>query len=173
LLKARFHLAYHFEKRAFDAYDLAVAKGGPKLKPAAPRQDPAPADADPEGPRMPAGKDQDGFPLLPPGIPNFQGQGGTDGHLRSTARALPMSVVVTFLEGRLRHEQVYYLIDKTGLTGTYDFTLDSSNRGPGVVSPAPDFFAAVEQQLGLKFEKTNVDAQVLVIDHIDKTPTEN
>jgi uncharacterized protein (TIGR03435 family) len=174
LLKARFHLVYHFEKRSFDAFNLVLAKGGAKLKPAAPAQGPAPADGDPEGFRAPAAKDRDGFPILPPGIPNFQGQGGSDGHLRTTARALEMSRIAEFLQFDLRSlYQVNYLIDKTGLAGTYDFKLDRSNRSPGLESSAPDFFTAVEQQLGLKFEKTKVDAQVMVIDHIDKTPTEN
>jgi len=174
LLKARFHLAYHFEKRNFDAYNLVVAKGGAKLKPAAAPQGPAPSDADTAGPRAPAAKDQDGFPILPPGRPNSQGQGGPDGHLRTTVRAFPMSRIVELFQVQLRRwYQVNYLIDKTGLTGTYDFKLDYSNRAPGADSTAPDFLVAIEQQLGLKFEKTKLPVDVLVIDHIDKTPTDN
>jgi uncharacterized protein (TIGR03435 family) len=72
-----------------------------------------------------------------------------------------------------RGYQVNYLIDKTGLTGAYDFKLDYSNRVPGADSTAPDFLVAIEQQLGLKFEKTKLPVDVLVIDHIDKTPTDN
>src|SRR5579862_3901125 len=32
LLKERFHLTFHTEKKDFDLYTLVVAKGGPKLK---------------------------------------------------------------------------------------------------------------------------------------------
>jgi uncharacterized protein (TIGR03435 family) len=77
------------------------------------------------------------------------------------------------------------LVDKTGLTGTYDFRLEalgSMNYIGGMLNPPPvdadggprpDIFAALEQQLGLKLEKTKVPVDVLVIDHIEKTPTGN
>lgn len=174
LVKDRFHLAYHFEKRTFDGYNLVIAKGGTKLKPVACPQGPASPDADPDSVHMPAAKDEEGFPILAPCKPSFQGQGGPDGHLRTTARALPISRVLVMLQGTLQlRYHVNYLIDKTGLTGAYDFKLDQSNRAPDVDSPAADFFTAVQEQLGLRFEKTKVEAQVLVIDHIDKVPTEN
>ncbi len=174
LLKARFHLAYHFEKRRFDAYNLVVAKSGAKLKPAAPPVGPAPAQQ--QGVITGAtefAKDADGFPILPPGYPKFRGV-GADGHMRLTARALPMSQIVELFQGDVqRRYQVNYVVDKTGLTGTYDFKLDSGNRAGGAESAAPEFMDAVEEQLGLRFEKSKIEAQVLVIDHVDKTPTDN
>jgi uncharacterized protein (TIGR03435 family) len=40
-------------------------------------------------------------------------------------------------------------------------------------SNGPNIFDAVQDQLGLKIEKTRGPAQVLVIDHVEKRPTEN
>jgi uncharacterized protein (TIGR03435 family) len=37
----------------------------------------------------------------------------------------------------------------------------------------PSIFAAVEEQLGLKLESKRIPVDILVIDHIEKTPTEN
>ncbi len=37
----------------------------------------------------------------------------------------------------------------------------------------PDLFTAVQQQLGLKLEDRKAPFEVMVIDHIEKTPTEN
>lgn len=37
----------------------------------------------------------------------------------------------------------------------------------------PSIFDAVQDQLGLKIEKTRDPVQVLVVDHVDKKPTEN
>ncbi len=169
LLAARFHLAYHFEKRSFDGYDLVVAKGGPKLKRPAPPDGAGPSKSDADIPRAPASKDQDGFPNLPPGHTNVQGFGTPDGHMRLAWRMMPIVSLTNMLQNTLRN---YHVVDKTGLTGAYDFRLDFVQDRTADDS-GPDVFAAVENQLGLKFEKTKVDAQVLVVDHIDKTPTEN
>jgi uncharacterized protein (TIGR03435 family) len=38
---------------------------------------------------------------------------------------------------------------------------------------APTMIQAVEEQLGLKLEKKKIQIDVLIVDHIDKIPTEN
>jgi uncharacterized protein (TIGR03435 family) len=70
-------------------------------------------------------------------------------------------------------------VDKTGLTGNFDFTLkwtpDQSPRGPdGTPSPATvaSIMTAVQEQLGLKLEPQIGPVQILVIDHVE-TPSEN
>jgi uncharacterized protein (TIGR03435 family) len=79
------------------------------------------------------------------------------------------------------------VVDKTGLTGNYDYTLQwtpddvgtpmAGDAGPGKgdVSPdagGPTLLTAVEEQLGLKLESTKSMLDVIVIDHID-LPSEN
>jgi uncharacterized protein (TIGR03435 family) len=54
------------------------------------------------------------------------------------------------------------IVDKTGLTGTFDFTLQWSD------SEGPSLFTALQEQLGLKLEPQKVPTGVLVIDHIEK-----
>jgi uncharacterized protein (TIGR03435 family) len=68
------------------------------------------------------------------------------------------------------------VVDKTGLTGRYDFSLrwtpddapDSSASHPS----APSMFTAIQEQLGLKLVPSKGHVEVLVIDHIEK-PSEN
>ena len=74
------------------------------------------------------------------------------------------------------------VIDRTGLTGNYDFTLrwapdngvtTASNGSDGAQPDTlPSIFTAVQEQLGLKLESTKVPASVLVIDHLER-PTQN
>jgi uncharacterized protein (TIGR03435 family) len=67
------------------------------------------------------------------------------------------------------------VIDKTGLAGRYDITLNwiPEYAGP----PAPDsngvgVFTAVQEELGLKLEPQKAPVEILVIDHAEK-PSEN
>jgi uncharacterized protein (TIGR03435 family) len=54
------------------------------------------------------------------------------------------------------------VIDKTGLEGLYDFTLEWTDAGD------PSLFSALEEQLGLKLEARKSPVEVLVIDHAEK-----
>jgi uncharacterized protein (TIGR03435 family) len=72
-------------------------------------------------------------------------------------------------------------VDKTGLTGRYDFDLEWTpdetqfdGRMPPIKaenSGKPDLFAAV-QQLGLRLESAKGPVPVIVIDHVER-PSEN
>jgi uncharacterized protein (TIGR03435 family) len=67
------------------------------------------------------------------------------------------------------------VIDKTGLTGYYDFTLNwapSNSQSDTVVNPGPSIFTAVEEQLGLKLEPRKGPVDFLVIDQAER-PSQN
>jgi uncharacterized protein (TIGR03435 family) len=65
------------------------------------------------------------------------------------------------------------VIDKTGLTGSYSFSLEWTVDGtPADVATGPSIFTAVEEQLGLKLESSKAPTEILVIDHAEK-PTQN
>ena len=69
------------------------------------------------------------------------------------------------------------VLDKTGLTGLYDFTLEFVHNNPDLVaSDSPDadrsIFGAIQDQLGLKLVPAKEPAEILVIDHAER-PSEN
>jgi uncharacterized protein (TIGR03435 family) len=159
LLAERFKLALHHETKAATTYDLVVAKNGPKLKELA---------EDPDAPNpglQPA-------PAAPP-RPNYNGAVAVNG-LKRSAEGL-----AALLAAQLGAP----VADATGLKGTYEIHLHWSGTGVNVsATDAPDDTAiegqptllqAVEEQLGLKLVPKKGQIDILVIDHIEKVPTEN
>jgi uncharacterized protein (TIGR03435 family) len=66
------------------------------------------------------------------------------------------------------------VLDKTGLTGFYQFDLKyADERQPVENQVGPSVFTAVQEQLGLKLESKKSPVEVLVIDHAEKVPLEN
>jgi uncharacterized protein (TIGR03435 family) len=68
------------------------------------------------------------------------------------------------------------VVDKTGLTGHYDFTLDISKYATPGMSPEEMSSALAEclqQELGLRVEARKLPLEILVIDHAEKMPTGN
>jgi uncharacterized protein (TIGR03435 family) len=62
--------------------------------------------------------------------------------------------------------------DKTGITGDYEIKLSFAPAGADD-STLPSIFTAVQEQLGLRLESQKVPVEMLVIDHVEKIPTEN
>jgi uncharacterized protein (TIGR03435 family) len=72
------------------------------------------------------------------------------------------------------------VLDKTGLTGAYDFTLEwvpdtATTSSPDVRNtvtlpgiPVASLFSALEQQLGLKLEPGKSPIEIMVIDHVER-----
>ena len=70
------------------------------------------------------------------------------------------------------------VLDKTGLEGRYGFfllwtQLSAESVDAAAGSGPPDFFAAVEQQLGLKLQPNREPVEILIVDHAERVPTEN
>ncbi|MBV8845515.1 MAG: TIGR03435 family protein [Bryobacterales bacterium] len=196
LLIERFGLTFHRESKEFPLYELTVAKNGSKLKTAAEApagaDQPVPGQTGKDGGPPPIGKD--GLPQLPPGRPGafmMMAPGG----MRMVGNMRTVQEIADMLGNQLGTP----VVDKTGLSGKYDFTLTFSREpgqglpglppppppppggdaGPGKLGPGPDLsdaanlFTAVQEQLGLKLDKKKGPLDVLVIDHMEKTPTEN
>ncbi len=66
------------------------------------------------------------------------------------------------------------VVNRTNLSGRYDFMLRWSDEMQGGTDPAatPGFFTAIQEQLGLKLEPTKAPVDVMTIDHIER-PSEN
>jgi uncharacterized protein (TIGR03435 family) len=193
LLEERFHLTYHLEKRELDTYELVVAKGGPKLQDA---EIPAELPTRSAGPaERPTGRD--GYPILPAGWPSGVGVAvngmmfmpmnhprgfePVDLHFASRENrfglirfSFRMKTITQVLGELQRLAGIAHVVDHTGLQGKYDIKLAFSLGGFDDASePGPDMFSALEKQLGLKLVKSRAPLDVIVIDHIDRTPVEN
>lgn len=109
-------------------------------------------------------------------LPGFGGRGpGSIGVRNAT-----MEQFAGFLQARIVDRPV---VDKTGLTGKYDFTLtwrpdnlDSQPPNapplPADIESRPDIFGAMQEQLGLRFQPERTAVEVLVVDKAAK-PSEN
>ena len=70
------------------------------------------------------------------------------------------------------------VLDRTGLTGPFDFSLewspepDITLKPDQAVATGPTFLEALQKQLGLKLVATTAPSDVLIIDHIEH-PDEN
>ncbi|HWB32000.1 MAG TPA: TIGR03435 family protein [Acidobacteriaceae bacterium] len=63
------------------------------------------------------------------------------------------------------------VVNKTGLTGRYDFTLKwtfDETKAPADGSAAPSLFTAIQEQMGLKLDAVKAMADVLVIDKVER-----
>ena len=65
--------------------------------------------------------------------------------------------------------------DDTGIQGNFDVKLEYAPVSGQTAdeSTLPSIFAAVQEQLGLKLEPAKVPVQMVVIDHVERVPTEN
>jgi uncharacterized protein (TIGR03435 family) len=187
LLADRFHLIAHMVKKDFTAYELTVVKGGLKLKESGSNQTPPALGPDGRPVRVPL-TFKDGYPVLAPGGYPASWELNVKGRELLAARAQDMESIVRLLRNSLGLG--VRVIDKTGLAGKYDFRLqwaqpntnaaaaaqdlpDGADFLDSVGEPAPDLITAVRQQLGLVLTKGVIPIDVLVVDHVDKTPTDN
>ena len=159
LLADRFQLKLHSDTKELPVYALIIAKNGPKLQVA------RPGDTYPNGFKGPDGGGGAGVMFM-------EGSGGP-----VRGQGIPISNLVHLLSQQLGRT----VLDKTGLTGKYDFTLqwtpDESQGPPGPpgmdAAPPPDslgpsIFTAIQEQLGLKLESQKGPVEILVIDHAER-----
>jgi uncharacterized protein (TIGR03435 family) len=169
LLAERFHLALHHVTRELQGYELLRGKTEPKLK----RSSEMGPDVLPtEAPKT----DANGFPQLSaPGLVILEGVRGTAVISFLTARAQPLSALVEKLINEFRMP----VLDNTGMTGKFDFTLEFAPHPPGAMPPeasdeaAANLTSAVPRQLGLRLDPKKIPVDIIVVDSADKIPTAN
>jgi uncharacterized protein (TIGR03435 family) len=175
LLAERFALKTHLEMRELPRYALVMARGdrrlGPKLRPS--KYD-CPAIVASRGPDY---KPPD-FPPQPGDPPTCAMMVGIGGGSQTTImEGQPLAAIAKMIQQRASR----VVIDRTGLTGTYDVLLETevTINVPGI--PASTFgvpreglslFTALPEQLGLKLESERGPVDVLVIDSVE-LPTPN
>ncbi len=155
-----FKLAVHVESRESSVYLLVIAKNCPKFKKA------TPGEIYPkENPRVPGVIWQAGWVVMAPPDPPVAPM--TSKYMGLGA---PIATLAQVLSVRL-HTNV---VDKTGLAGNYDFSLQFTGTDEAPISdsdsdsPWPPLFTAIQKQLGLKLDSGKGPVPVLVIDHAER-----
>lgn len=171
VLADRFALSFHSDTRDLPAYFLTVAKDGPKLQEAKP-----------------------GF-VGKSDVPDVYGNRATDfvtlsfsGQYTLVGQAASMQTFASYLSMwalSFAGENTKPVVDKTGLTGRYDFTVKFSPENVFIAPPAadpaggppilatpnptgPNLFRALQDTLGLKLQQGKGPVPVLVIDHAER-----
>ena len=174
LLAERFKLQIRRERKTISFYSLTVGKSGAKLKTTLAD---AIADAD-SGPktRQAMQKDKDGYPQF---APNVTATGFISGGGKSYAAMQVHNEPLDRLLKTLSAELGAPVMDDTGLKDKYDYALRWIREAPGSI-PAenqdlggPSLMNAVQEQLGLKLGAQKGPVEFIVIDHAERTPTEN
>ncbi|HEX3743546.1 MAG TPA: TIGR03435 family protein [Bryobacteraceae bacterium] len=169
LLTERFAVKIHKETRVIPAYELIVAKGGPKLK----EVDVANLPPTPEP----------GSPWSRPA----RAPGGGPPALRSMPAGAVMEIVGvgdSRIRGNMSVDQLINVLtnsldrpvlDNTGLKGTYEIELSyvgDENRSD-VSTQGATIFEALQRTLGLKLEPRKAPVEIIVVDSANKVPRDN
>jgi uncharacterized protein (TIGR03435 family) len=118
--------------------------------------------------------------LTEPGDSAGQNPFRMPGKGRLTGTQVSAAMLAKVLSDQLSHS----VQDETGLQGIFDFTLEWEPDEPrngadhmptafAGVRSGSSLFSAIQEQLGLKLVPRKGPVEVLVIDHIERTPTEN
>jgi uncharacterized protein (TIGR03435 family) len=144
LLAQRFKLRVHREEKVIPGYALVVAPGGPKMRRVEATQ--------PRGAIMPGS---------------------------ITAQSITPGQIVASTQATLGRP----VQDMTGLSGYYEFNLkwtpddtvpagaENTSAAPG--DRPPSIFTALQEQLGLRLESRKLPTEIVVVDHVERVPTEN
>ena len=105
---------------------------------------------------------------------------GKPGRVRVGARNVPMTMITTSMNVPFTGVD-RPVLDRTGLTGKFDFVMEFTPQFNGPLPPGanfqpdesgPTFLEALRQQLGLKLEPQKGPVDVIVVDHVEQ-PSEN
>jgi uncharacterized protein (TIGR03435 family) len=153
VLTERFHLAVHHDTREMRIYDLTIAKDGPKIKQSPNQSGTA------DGLQPP--------PLRPSPPPGYHGAVA----IKNEALSMPglAADLSAFLDAPVD--------DATGLPGDYEIVfrgmVGATSIEPTADSASLSIFDALPKQLGLRLTPRKDQVDVLVVDRMDKSPTEN
>jgi uncharacterized protein (TIGR03435 family) len=152
LLAERFRMAVHINRREMTSYELKVGKDGLKCKESG--MDPAPTNGIVQG--------------------DYQQAGGRVVHkAKQTMEELAFYLTIKIGQP---------VIDATNVKGRYEIALDYVQEPSRIPHPpavavdqdvGPTLPSALKTQLGLQLESRKHTIDTLIIDHIERVPTEN
>jgi uncharacterized protein (TIGR03435 family) len=151
LLAGRFGLKMHWEWRDVRAFEVEATERGPRLHEAA-------------------------NPAQPTDYPKYSTriERGV-WHLSSQLGGAPSGLTVAgFLEAiNSMHILDRPLVDATGIQGYYDIDLTAPVEVADNKPAASELLGALDKQMGLKASLRTLSLRMLVIDHLERIPTEN
>jgi uncharacterized protein (TIGR03435 family) len=151
LLATRFGLVTHWESRELKAFEVRVSGQGSKLQEA---KNPAP----------------------PTDFPKYTTRTESDlWHFSSQLGGAPSGLTVAGVLEAIDATHILDrpLVDATGIQGNYDIELTAPAEIPENRPAASELLKALEKQLGLKVTPKTLSLRMLVIDHLERIPTEN
>ena len=175
LLADRFKLAVHFETQVVPVLAMTLAKTGKTGPGLRPHSEGVPCEATPATGGPPPRDSK----VFPPVCDAYMLMISPNKMARAGSRHTTMALLAGALPGLGRLERP--AVDRTGLDGRYDFTLEwvPERRAPAAPNgdapsdpQGPTFLEALHDQLGLKLESTRAPLEILVVDHVGR-PTEN
>ena len=200
LLAERFKLTIHRQTKEQNVYALVVGKGGSKLKESVPEADAPPAGDPPPGTtvigegkdqvRMSGNKGGKGMVVSSAKTGTMKMSMGQGGTMRMESSKMSVATLVEMLTRFVDRP----VMDMTELKGTYQVALELTMedmrgmaRTAGVMLPPGGGAAVAEtasdpsggsifssvQQMGLKLEPRKAPVDLIVVDKVEKTPTEN
>lgn len=167
LLADRFKMVSHWETRETPVYALTAPKGGPRIQ----------KSENPPGPdtlSISVGLGHDGWRL--------------NDHLPNSSASAPHGITLPKLTLYCNNNGIFdrILLDRTGLDGYYSINMfipsdsvaetgtpEIQSAKPPALPDADRVQDALRSQLGLTVEKQMDPVRLLVIDHLETTPTEN
>ena len=163
LLIERFGLKFHREQKEMPGYALTVGRNGLKLKSSSGVPTPIPG--------------QDGFPAVPEGVaPGVMKVDSAGAVRRLSAGAMSMAGFA----GYLAAQTDLPVVDLTNVPGKYDIVFYflkplpvSANQPAEPADSRFDLPSALREQLGLELQRRKVRADLLIIDHVEQTPSPN
>ena len=171
----------HYETREVPALALVLVKPektGPQLQA---HTGDAPCSTEAAPPSAPASVQTpspnqtlaNGLPALCGGI--FGMPSSVPGRQRAAARNVTIGLIASLAPGPGNLGRP--VVDHTGLTGTFDFSLEWTLEINGALplgvdfepdQSGPTFVEALKEQLGLKLESTKGRVEVFVVDHVER-----
>jgi uncharacterized protein (TIGR03435 family) len=173
LLADRMKLAAHYEPREEAAYDMVFARAdhrlGSKIKPSTCTPPAPPTPGAPPPPRPASAGPPTGADVM----------ARCSGFLSTGTQVFAPHTTASAIAGFLRFGADRQVIDKTGLEGFFDVEFAWSPPRPAGADAAPadpneppEFFTAVQEQLGFRLEPSKTQVEVVVVDRVER-PTEN
>jgi uncharacterized protein (TIGR03435 family) len=151
LLATRFGLAMHWETRDVRAFEVRVSEQGPRLHEAV-------------------------NPSQPTDYPKYSTKTEKGvWHLSSQLGGAPSGLSVGGFLDAINALRILDrpLVDATGIEGYYDIDLTAPAEVPSNKPDPSELLGALDRQLGLKASLKTLSLRVLVIDHLERIPTEN